>query len=89
MGNDSKKVLLSVIVQDQGPGIEKSDQQLLFQPFTTLEKTRSINPNGAGIGLFASKVICEKLGGDICVFSNGQNKGAIFEFRIQLYQKYV
>ena len=41
-----------------------------------------MNPNGAGIGLFASKVICEKLGGDICFFSNGLNKGAIFEFRI-------
>ena len=39
----------------------------------------------AGIGLYASKVICEKLGGDIFCFSSDEDyDGAIFEFRIQL-----
>ena len=36
------------------------------------------------MGLYVSRVICEKLGGDICAFSDGLDKGTLFEFRIQL-----
>lgn len=43
-----------------------------------------MNPKAVGNGLFTSKVICEKLGGDICCFSNGPGTGSTFEFRIQL-----
>ena len=76
--------MLSVIVQDNGPGISAENQKKLFRPFTTLPETRCINPKAVGIGLFTSKIICEKLSGDICCFSTGQGEGATFEFRIQL-----
>lgn len=85
-GQDSSRVLLSVIVQDAGPGINESDQKKLFKPFTTLKRQNKINPNGVGIGLYVCKVICEKLGGDICCFSDGQGCGATFEFRIQMQE---
>ena len=77
--------LLSVIVKDQGPGIAKSDQGRLFKPFAQIKHRVSgfhEPKSGAGIGLYASKVICEKLGGDICCFSEGEDMGAVFEFRI-------
>ena len=69
-GFDSKKILLSVIVQDKGPGISQEDQAKLFQPFTTLTANRNLNPKGVGISLYVCKLICEKLGGDISCFSN-------------------
>lgn len=69
-GAASEKTLLSVIVHDMGPGISHEDQRKLFQPFTTLDATRHLNPKGVGIGLYVSKLICEKLGGDIVCFSN-------------------
>ena len=42
------------------------------------------NPNGLGLGLFVSKLICERSKGDICCFSKGLGHGAAFEFRIQV-----
>lgn len=78
------KTLLSIVVQDSGAGISEGDVSKLFQPFVTLEDTRSINPNGLGLGLFVSKVICERSGGDISCFSNGLGQGSSFEFRIQV-----
>ena len=45
-----------------------------------------MNPKGAGIGLYASKIICEKLGGDISCFTNQNSSGTTFQFRIQLRQ---
>ena len=77
--------LLSVIVRDYGPGISKRDQSRLFKPFVSVERARSGSEykSGAGIGLYASKVICEKLGGDICCFSGDEEQdGTVFEFRI-------
>ena len=84
-GDDENSLqLLSVIVQDHGPGISVENQKRLFRPFTTIAATRNLNPKAVGIGLFTSKIICDKLGGDICCYSDGQNQGATFEFRIQL-----
>ena len=79
---DSSKVLLSVIVQDDGPGISLEDQEKLFKPFEIIKNMSKINPNGVGLGLYVSKVICEKLKGDIACFSNGIGSGTTFEFRI-------
>jgi len=87
VNNSDIKTLLSVIVQDKGPGISLEDQKKLFQPFSTLEANRHLNPKGVGIGLYVSKLICDKLEGDISCFSNPeQGLGSTFEFRLQLMQ---
>ena len=80
--SENYKTLLSVIVKDSGPGISEEDQMELFKPFTTLERTRDVNPKAVGIGLYTCKLICERLGGDICCFSDGPDTGTTFEFRI-------
>lgn len=64
-------VMLSVIVQDNGPGILLDDQERIWMPFTTLERNRHLNPDGIGLGLTLCKIICENLNGDIAVFSDG------------------
>ena len=74
--------ILSVIVRDEGQGIDASDMDKLFKPFSTLQNSNKINPNGVGIGLFISKLLCEKSGGDISCFSDGLGCGATFEFRL-------
>ena len=76
-------VMLSVIVQDSGPGIHIDDQERIWMPFTTLERNKSLNPHGVGLGLTLCKIICENLNGDIAVFSDGQN-GSTFEFRLKV-----
>lgn len=73
-----------MIVKDEGNGIDARDMDKLFKPFKTLENSSKINPNGVGIGLFISKLLCERSGGDISCFSDGLGCGTTFEFRVVL-----
>lgn len=57
--NANIRTMLSVIVQDNGIGIRVEDQDKLFQPFETLEDSKQLNPNGTGLGLYVSKLLCE------------------------------
>ena len=80
--DDDRQKLISVIVQDKGPSLSESDIQKLFDPF--IESGES--SLGPGLGLYTSKLICEKLGGDICYFSEGPFSGNCTEFRIRVKQ---
>ena len=80
-------VMLSVIVQDEGPGISAEDQERIWLPFTTLEASKRLNPHGVGLGLTLCKIICENYGGDISVYSDGYN-GSTFEFRFRVKYSY-
>jgi len=80
-------VMLSVIVQDEGPGIDLEDQDRIWLPLTYLEKHRRLNPHGVGLGLTLCKIICDNFGGDIAVFSDGAT-GSTFEFRFKVKYSY-
>lgn len=79
--------MLSVIVQDEGPGIVAEDQDKIWEPFHILERSRRFNPHGVGLGLTLCKIICENFDGDIAVCSDGE-KGATFEFRFKVKYSY-
>ncbi len=73
---------LVVEIEDTGPGISKSDQQWLFQPYrrqnSDLERL-----SGLGLGLALSKNLVELMGGKIWV-SSQVGKGSIFGFSLLL-----
>jgi PAS domain S-box-containing protein len=53
-------------VKDNGIGIKKSDQALVFERFYRAESSPSIDPNGTGLGLYLVKlVIVDLLGGRV------------------------
>lgn len=81
------EAMLSIIVQDSGPGILPQDQERIWLPYTTLERSRRLNPHGVGLGLTLCKYICESFGGDIAVCSDGVN-GSTFEFRFRVKYSY-
>lgn len=54
---ESDKIYISISVSDTGVGIQKSDQNIIFQAFTQVESNTSRKYCGAGLGL----AICEKL----------------------------
>lgn len=67
-------------VHDNGPGIKPEEQDMLFIPFTQLDKIRA---EGHGLGLSIVRRIVEKLGGQVGVESNGlPNQGSTFTFTL-------
>jgi signal transduction histidine kinase len=81
-----KNGMLEVSVQDHGTGIKKEDQDKLFKLFGFLDRTEQINTKGIGLGLHISKMIVEKLGGDIYCESEWE-WGSTFTYLIALDQQ--
>lgn len=70
-------------IQDDGVGIPKGDQKLIFQRFFRSANARKHQTEGSGLGLFIAKSMVEKLGGSIG-FASEENKGSTFWFTIPL-----
>ena len=67
------KIKLLITVKDTGIGIPKDKQKELFKPFS-----RATNKEkGTGLGLYISKQLAQKMGGDIW-FESEENKGTTF-----------
>ncbi|MBN2041597.1 MAG: PAS domain S-box protein [Spirochaetes bacterium] len=73
------KVLLSIKVEDTGPGIAKKDIGKLFQKFGQAEA--GIKEEGTGLGLVISRQYANLMGGDITVTSE-EGRGACFTFTV-------
>jgi len=73
---------LIVKVQDNGRGIEKEEQERLFEPYHRLQSDRE-RFSGLGLGLALSKTLVELHGGKIWVESQ-KGKGSTFIFSIPL-----
>ena len=69
---------VTVHVQDNGIGIAKEQQNMLFKPYSRLNADRQRHP-GLGLGLALSKQVIELHGGRIWVESES-GKGSIFSF---------
>jgi signal transduction histidine kinase len=71
-------------IQDSGIGISKSDQQHIFERFYRVDKSRSREQGGSGLGLAMVKKIVENHGG--CVFvDSALDEGSIFTLSLPLY----
>ena len=78
---DQENHSMIFLIKDSGIGMT-SDQILgLFQPFKQADSSTTRKFGGTGLGLYISKLLAEKLGGDIKVTSM-KNIGSLFEVRI-------
>ena len=66
-----------ISVEDDGPGISAHDLDRIFEPFVRLEKSRSQETGGIGLGLAIARTIVRAHGGDISI-SNAEGGGAKF-----------
>lgn len=76
--NKNGKIRLEV--QDTGLGIKLEDQQRLFRKFTRVESSAG-KKIGTGLGLYISKLLIEKFGGEIS-FESQIGKGSTFWFEL-------
>lgn len=57
--------VLTIIVEDDGPGIPEEHLEQVFEPFVRLEESRSQDTGGVGLGLAIARSIAHAHGGDL------------------------
>ncbi len=83
-GSEGEKApYVNITVTDTGIGIDKEDQQKIFDRFFRVDKARSREQGGSGLGLSICKWIVEAHQGELKVESN-IGKGSSFIVRLPL-----
>ena len=62
---DKKKDIISISIEDDGPGINKKDYDKAVKPFIRLDSSRNQNIPGSGLGLSISQDITSNHGGKL------------------------
>ena len=75
----NKRVL--VTIDDDGPGIPEDQYKNVFKPFFRLDKSRSLNQSGVGLGLAIVEDIINSHGGNIQL---GKNKYKGLQVKVSL-----
>ena len=70
-----------VTIEDDGPGIPEDQYKNVFKPFFRLDKSRSLNQSGVGLGLAIVEDIINSHGGNIQL---GKSKYSGLQIKISL-----
>eukprot|EP00960_Hanusia_phi_P050904 760485-Hanusia_phi.AAC.4 len=76
------ELLVQVQVWDNGDGIPKDKQPLLFVPFSQVDCKYSRKHGGTGLGLAITKKIVDAMEGAIEVYSEGPETGSTFTLQV-------
>ena len=71
----------SVTIEDDGPGIPEDQYKNVFKPFFRLDKSRSLNQSGVGLGLAIVEDIINSHGGNIQL-SRSKYKGLLVKISL-------
>ena len=63
----------NILISDTGSGINPSDCEHIFEPFFRVDKSRSRDLGGAGLGLALVKEIAQQHGGDVRVVQSSES----------------
>lgn len=81
-----EQLFLNFTVQDSGIGMDSDDIARIFQRFSQADIKTSVTYGGSGLGLYISKQLVEKQGGEIGVTSV-PGQGATFGFYVNARRK--
>ena len=75
-----------VLVSDTGRGIEKKSRGILFEKFRQVgdDFLKHDSTQGAGLGLYISRMLVTKMKGDIYLVKSVKGKGSVFAFTLPL-----
>uniref|UniRef100_A0A7C9N9R2 histidine kinase n=1 Tax=Muribaculaceae bacterium Z82 TaxID=2304548 RepID=A0A7C9N9R2_9BACT len=66
---DSSAARLSIVVEDEGVGIEPAHLETIFDRFAQAPREEQGRPTGSGLGLFLVRALSEAMGGSATVES--------------------
>ncbi|AZV38798.1 histidine kinase [Komagataeibacter xylinus] len=64
-GENGAESTVTILIEDDGPGLPTEDLERMFDPFVRAEQSRNRETGGTGLGLSISRNIIWGLGGDI------------------------
>ena len=64
---------LSIIIDDDGPGISKKEYKNVFKPFYKIDKSRSDSKSSVGLGMSIASDVVKSHGGNIILDKSPQN----------------
>lgn len=73
---------IKISVQDNGIGIDQSQQAVIFNPFEQIDGSACRKYQGTGLGLALTRQFVELHDGSITVKSEGEGKGSTFSFTL-------
>jgi len=79
---------VQIAIQDFGEGMSQEDQKKIFSRFYRVDKARSRNKGGNGLGLSIAKELLEGYKGDITVESV-LGHGSVFRIQLPILKGYV
>ncbi len=83
---NSAEATLEVKVIDSGIGIPPTEQEKIFHRFFRASNAVKQSPDGSGLGLFISRDIIQKHGGQMW-FESKEGKGTHFHFTLPIHRK--
>ena len=83
-----EKPYVQISIKDSGIGLEEDEIKKLFTKFFRSENAKRVVPDGAGLGLYITKNIIKRHGGEIWAESQ-LNRGSTFYFTLPLDPKLV
>ena len=73
---------ISILIQDNGIGIEKKHQNMIFEKFFRVPKGDRHDVKGFGLGLFYVKSVLEAIGGSIKLIKS-EPSGSTFKIDLK------
>lgn len=67
IGLENNKEEIQIVIDDRGPGIPEEQMATIFEPFVRLERSRSRDTGGIGLGLAIARTIVQAHGGEIAL----------------------
>jgi len=78
---------ITIIIRDNGPGINKQTSKLLFEAYKSTKQTNNNKNKGSGIGLNISMNMAKKMKGNLSYKSIKDNKGSEFHLTLMRLKK--
>ena len=84
ISTELKEDNILIKIKDEGVGIKQEDFDKLFKKFSRIENHLTSKTQGNGLGLYITKNLVEKMGGEISVLSE-ISKGTEFVVKFSIY----